>query len=762
MQNLNQDAGSLVQQTFNSSQFATQFNAATLVLARGTGNPTYTRATTKTMQDWERLITLPSGAAPLAGSRTVRNYVAGTSEDITSASWVASTATRTSANIATGNGANSFIFQGTVLGAGRDVVSRFKLYRISGTSQISISADSGTTYTNITLTTTPTVYSVFKANAIAGSGPVVRIASGGDQIGINEIQHEDVTGQSNQNPSEYVSVGAIIGSPTQAITPGTANNYFSTPEATANILTNSDVEIIANMAMASWSSATGQSIIGKLIAGGWLFETISGKLRFFDGTSNIDSTTTVGFIDGTSQWVKLSHQYNNGAGGRTTKFYTSSDGAGWTQLGTDVVTAGASSIVNGAGTPLTIGAHNNGAGLPANASFRRITLAKSIGGAATVDFNPTRATSPQGTMTAATGEVWTANGSAAYYGVTGTAYHGSGIDGFKSFPYLNGNTVASNVVTEAQGTPISGIAYYPEPTATQIISATADIRDMSGANWAKVTMSAAKTATGADGIANSASTVTASGANSTILYTVTAAATSRTYSAWVRRKTGTGTILLKQTGTTLDITALINSTTYTQVQLNANILNVQIGFQINTSGDAIEVDFNNFEAGAVATSPITTGAAARNEDLLTYQTAGNISGTVGTLYAEITAYSAAGTFGSIVSTYTGAGGAPMQVTNQDRVGAYDGTTTRQLSASITRPITTKTKVLTAWDATPASYGSVAGVNTTGAFDGDFNLGANMAIGKDVLAGSQILNGKIYNVYGWQTALPIGIRNAMTL
>lgn len=154
-----------------------------------------------------------------------------------------------------------------------------------------------------------------------------------------------------------------------------------------------------------------------------------------------------------------------------------------------------------------------------------------------------------------------------------------------------------------------------EPAATQLVTPTASIRDMTDASWIKITTTAALTATGIDGVVNSASTLTATGVNSTILQTLVAAASSRTYSAWVRRKTGSGTILLKQGTATEDITSQINSTTYTLVDLNDNELNVAYGFQINTSGDEIEVDCNQFEAGAVATSRILTAAGTRNADV---------------------------------------------------------------------------------------------------------------------------------------------------
>lgn len=160
--------------------------------------------------------------------------------------------------------------------------------------------------------------------------------------------------------------------------------------------------------------------------------------------------------------------------------------------------------------------------------------------------------------------------------------------------------------------------YFAEGSATQLVTPLTSVRDMTDASWAKVTVTAAKTATGIDGVTNSATRLTATGATSTILQTLVASGSSRTYSVWLRRVSGTGTINLAQGVTTLDVTASLNSSTYTRVELNANVLNAAYGIQIITNGDVIEADFNQFESNAFATSPIDVGGGTRNADVLTY------------------------------------------------------------------------------------------------------------------------------------------------
>lgn len=70
-----------------------------------------------------------------------------------------------------------------------------------------------------------------------------------------------------------------------------------------------------------------------------------------DGTSGTlttkTSTAPVPFTDGAAGWIRATVDVDNGATGNDVKFYTSTDGATWTQLGTTVTTAGVTSIFGG-------------------------------------------------------------------------------------------------------------------------------------------------------------------------------------------------------------------------------------------------------------------------------------------------------------------------------------------------------------------------------------------------------------------------------
>jgi hypothetical protein len=131
-------------------------------------------------------------------------------------------------------------------------------------------------------------------------------------------------------------------------------------------------------------------------------------------------------------------------------------------------------------------------------------------------------------------------------------------------------------------------------------------RDLTDIVWVKLNVTAAKTAIGADGVASGATTLTASAASGTVLQTIISASSARIFSAYVRRRTGTGTVEITQD----------NGTTWTAITLTASyqrflsptgtITNPIFGFRILTSGDEIDVDFTQQEAGSYATSCIPT------------------------------------------------------------------------------------------------------------------------------------------------------------
>ena len=133
--------------------------------------------------------------------------------------------------------------------------------------------------------------------------------------------------------------------------------------------------------------------------------------------------------------------------------------------------------------------------------------------------------------------------------------------------------------------------------------------DFTNAAWVKVNVTAAKTATGPDGVANSASTLTSTLANGTVLQTIVSLSAGRITSMYVKRRTGTGTIEMTQDNGTLWSAVTVTSS-WTRVNIaTATIVNPIVGVRIVTNGDAIDVALFDHEVGAFITSPIPTVAS---------------------------------------------------------------------------------------------------------------------------------------------------------
>lgn len=178
-------------------------------------------------------------------------------------------------------------------------------------------------------------------------------------------------------------------------------------------------------------------------------------------------------------------------------------------------------------------------------------------------------------------------------------------------------------------------------------------RDLSQAIWVKTNMTCARTATGMRNDANGASTCTASAANATVLQTITKAAATNSTSLHIKRRTGTGgvDVTIDNGVTWHSITSRLSSSVWKRVVpyptagcVGGNCIvvlgmlgtaaNPVIGIRLQTSGDAVDVDFVQNEAGDGATTPIvTTGTAAtRAVDSATF----SYTNGIGCLAARVT------------------------------------------------------------------------------------------------------------------------------
>ena len=132
--------------------------------------------------------------------------------------------------------------------------------------------------------------------------------------------------------------------------------------------------------------------------------------------------------------------------------------------------------------------------------------------------------------------------------------------------------------------------------------------DFTNVAWVKTNITPLKNQTGPDGVASSASLLTAGAANGTSLFTVAdgGVAANKTFSVWLKRITGTGNIDITDNNGSNWTTQTITSS-WAKYTLAARIQAIPIvGIRIVTSGDAIAVCLAQSEISALATSPIPT------------------------------------------------------------------------------------------------------------------------------------------------------------
>ncbi|RWK66996.1 SGNH/GDSL hydrolase family protein [Mesorhizobium sp.] len=153
--------------------------------------------------------------------------------------------------------------------------------------------------------------------------------------------------------------------------------------------------------------------------------------------------------------------------------------------------------------------------------------------------------------------------------------------------------------------------------ATKTISSSALV-------WVATNMNVAQGYVGIDGVANSASLLTATAADATVSQAITQASFPRAQDAYVKRVTGSGAVSMSMdAGATWSV--ITPTARWARLAIpNQTLANPTVMLKLATSGDAIAIDCVQSEPGSVtyASSPMptTTAAFARAADVITMPT----------------------------------------------------------------------------------------------------------------------------------------------
>lgn len=159
--------------------------------------------------------------------------------------------------------------------------------------------------------------------------------------------------------------------------------------------------------------------------------------------------------------------------------------------------------------------------------------------------------------------------------------------------------------------PVSDLGLAVWEASSNLVTAT---NDFTNAAWTASSVTAALNATGPDGLANSASTLTATAGNATVTQAITHTSTNEQASIFMRALTVTGAIQL-----TVDNGATWHAVTpglaWSQVSIPQQSLpNPTFGIRIVNSGDSVAVWCAQVEPGLlnpVPTAPMPTGYSPR-------------------------------------------------------------------------------------------------------------------------------------------------------
>lgn len=289
-------------------------------------------------------------------------------------------------------------------------------------------AEANPVLTHLTLHTAATIVTGVHAYGTSAGAPVHTT-----RTAIQEIEDNPANGAQYPQVRFYArrfgdtTVALTLASQFSSLSlPGVAGSYASTPDNAALDIVG-DVDLRADAALTSWASGSSQQLVGKYNTVGnqrsyRLGITGTGLIQMLwspNGVNDLPLNSTVAVtpdpVTGRLA-VRATLDVDNGAGGHTATFYTSStiDGT-WTQLGAPVIGAGTTSIFSGTAVG-EAGSRDAGQANLAVGRIYAVEILTGIGGSAVA--NPRFMDQPAGTTSFvdAAGRTWTINGTAVILG----------------------------------------------------------------------------------------------------------------------------------------------------------------------------------------------------------------------------------------------------------------------------------------------------------------------------------------------------------